>query len=186
MPTQTGVWSPEEAQTGHVFDYRLAQWLGQFFDKDKPLIDMGCGPATYLRYFHDIGFNDLLGVEGTDLPGREFSEVQVLDLTEPIDLPKKGNILCLEVAEHIPKVHMHDFLDNVLKHLSDDGNLVMSWGIPGQAGLGHVNCKHNIEVVNILYQLGLELDLHHSLKARAMVSNYAHWFRDTIMVFHRL
>lgn len=184
MPSPTGIWSPEEASTGHVFDYKLAQWMGQYFPKDKPLIDMGCGPGTYLRYFHDIGFEKLHGVEGTDIPGREFGNVFVGDLTEPIDLQVQGNVMCLEVAEHIPKEHMNMFLNNVLDHL--DGVLLLSWGIPGQDGLGHVNCQHNIWVIREMSIRGYELITSDSLMARQMVSNYAHWLRDTIMIFKEI
>lgn len=181
MPSPTGVWTPEEAATGHVFDYRLAQWLGQYFPKDHPLIDMGCGTGTYLRYFHDIGFHNLHGVEGTDIAGREFSRVHIKDLTEPFNLDVEGNVMCIEVAEHIPNMHKRDFIGNLISHL--DGTLFLSWGIPGQDGLGHINCKHNIEVIDIMKEFGLQLCVDDSLKARSMVSNYAHWLRDTIMIF---
>lgn len=180
MPSHTGVWSPEEAETGHVFDYKLAQWMGQYFDKKTPLIDLGCGTGTYLRYFHDIGFENLRGVEGSKL-NFEFGNVDVKDLTFKFDLKVQGNILCLEVAEHIPYGYMDAFLLNVLRHLN--GKLILSWGIPGQDGLGHVNCQHNVWVIDEIQKRGLTLDVADTLKARAMVSNYAHWLRDTIMIF---
>lgn len=183
MPLETGIWTPEEAETGHVFDYRLAQWLGQYFPKDQPLIDMGCGPATYLRYFHDIGFQDLYGVEGTDIAGSEFSRVKVQDLTKHFDIEQRGNVMCLEVAEHIPSDFTEMFLNNIERHLN--GKLLLSWGIPGQDGLGHVNCLHNIAVIDLLKKRNIQLNVEDSLIARAMVSNHAHWLRNTIMIFER-
>lgn len=186
MPTPTGVWSQEEADTGHVFDYHFAKWLGGYFPKDVPLIDMGCGPATYLRYFHDIGFQNLHGIEGTDLKQSEFGNVFIGDLTKPIDLQVKGNVMCIEVAEHIPAEFDHALLDNIYRHLADDGRLLLSWGIPGQDGLGHVNCRHNIWVIDFLRKWHLELDTQDSLEARAMISNYAHWLRDTVMIFKKM
>lgn len=183
MPSPTGIWTPEEAATGHVFDYRLAQWLGQYFPKDKPLIDLGCGHGTYLRYFHDIGFQQMLGVEGTVIPGSEFSRIEHRDLTEPFTLQYTGNIMCLEVAEHIPYEHMDTFLQNIIRHLY--GKLVLSWGVPGQDGLGHVNCQHNIWVVDLLKNYGLRLNTPDSMQARIMVSDHARWLRDTIMVFEQ-
>lgn len=181
MPTETGVWNQEEADEGHVFDYRLAQWIGQYLSKHTPVIDLGCGKATYLRYLHDIGFEDLLGVEGFDLRDFEFGNIIIHDLTEPIDLKKRGNIICLEVAEHIPEEGLDIFLNTITKHLS--GKLILSWAIPGQAGQGHVSCRHNIDVIHTLQALGLRLLHHDSLKARAMVSNHAHWFRNTLLIF---
>jgi len=183
MPSHTGVWSPEEAETGHVFDYKLAQWLGQYFSKDLPLIDLGCGPATYLRYFHDIGFQNLHGIEGSEL-NFEFGNVLVKDLTSKVDLGVRGNVMCIEVAEHIPEGYREPFMANVLRHLEKNCKLFLSWGIPGQDGLGHVNCQHNIWVIDYMEgKHGLNFLVEDSLRARAMVSNHAHWLRDTIMVF---
>jgi hypothetical protein len=184
MPLQTGIWTKEEAvDDNHIFDYKLAQWMGQYFDKKHPLIDLGCGPGTYLRYFHDVGFEHLKGIEGTEL-NFEIGVVKVADLTRPFTLEKKGNIICLEVAEHIPEEFMDKFLHNVVNHL--DGTLILSWAIPGQGGLGHVNCRHNIWVIDEMQKRGLVFNLQDSLKARAMVSNHARWFRDTLLVFQKI
>lgn len=184
MPTPTGIWSQEEANDGHVFDYKLAQWLGQYLPKDQPLIDMGCGFGTYLRYFHDIGFKSLYGVEGSKL-NFEIGVVQVADLTQPVSLRITGNVLCLEVAEHIPVEGMDVFLDNILGHVADEHKLIISWAIPGQGGLGHVNCRHNIWVINYLNERGFGLLVDDSLMSRAMVSNYSPWLRNTLMIFEK-
>lgn len=193
MPSETGIWNQEEADTGHVFDYRLAQWLADhlFTDKDVPIIDMGCGPASYLKYFHDRGYQDLSGVEGTELRQSEFANVAIQDLTEHFFLDKIGNVMCLEVAEHIPYDHMDMFLKNIVRHLEKNPSLhrwlVLSWGVPGQGGLGHVNCQHNIWVVNHMKRyFDLVLNTELSLEARAAVSDHARWFRDTLMVFEYL
>lgn len=182
MPTPTGIWSPEEAETGHVFDYKLAQWMGQYFPKDKPLFDFGCGPGEYLRYFHDIGFQKLKGFEGTTL-SFEFGNVEVRDITESFQDVQIGNVICLEVAEHIPEQYTDVFLDNLTRHLY--GRLILSWAIPGQGGLGHVNCRHNIWVIEKMRTLGLSLRVLDTLHSRQMVSNNAHWFRNTLMVFEK-
>lgn len=185
MPSETGVWTPEEAETGHVFDYRLAQWLAKLLPKNEYIIDMGCGTASYLRYFHDLGFPKLIGVEGTAVKGSEYGNVEIQDLTQEFDLiGVRGNVLCLEVAEHIPEEHMHMFLKNITRHTEYMSYLVMSWAIPGQDGLGHVNCRHNIDIIGIMkYKYGMDLDIEASLEGRAMVSDVAHWFRNTLMVF---
>lgn len=189
MPTPTGIWSQDEADTGHVFDYNLAMWFADhLFTEEVPLFDMGCGPATYLKYFHDRRFKDLTGVEGTSLRQSQFGNVVIQDLTQPFDLKKRGNVMCIEVAEHIPEAYTKVFLDNLVRHMDNivvnARYMVLSWGIPGQAGLGHVNCKHNIWVIDHMesnYNLHLNTEL--SLEARAMVSDHAHWLRDTLMIF---
>lgn len=184
MPSGTGIWTPEEAENGHVFDYRLAQWLGQVLIPDGPTIDMGCGPGSYLRYLHDIGFSNLIGVEGTEIKGNEFANVVITDLTVPFDLEVKGTVICIEVAEHIPEQYTDVFLENITKHVYGGCDLIMSWGIPGQSGLGHVNCRHNIEVLEIMRKYQFKIDTEKSLKARSVVSNYAPWLRNTLLVFN--
>lgn len=114
MPGSTGIWSKGEAELHHDFSYRLAQWIADYLPKDQPVVDLGCGKATYLRYLHDRGFSSLLGVEGEDLPF-EFGNVIKHDLTEPLNFAESvyddrpvitpGNVISLEVGEHIPETN---------------------------------------------------------------------------------
>lgn len=199
MPTDTGIYTPEEATYGHDFSYRLAQWIGEYLPKNEPVIDVGCGPATYLRYLHDIGFTDLYGVEGTE-QNFEFGNVHVMDIVLHDVVIKKRSIgvtdvygylntfksvICLEVGEHIPEKYVSLFCDKIAKYCRRGGKLILSWAVPGQDGIGHVSCRHNIWVVNEFEKRGFKLLVDDSISARNIVENRVSYFRNTIMIFEK-
>ena len=45
----------------------------------------------------------------------------------------------MEVAEHIPSQFEAQFLMNLVQHAKK--GILLSWGVPGQQGVGHVNCE---------------------------------------------
>lgn len=184
MPTETGIYTLEEATHGHDFSYRLAQYIGEYLPKNEPVIDAGCGPATYLRYLHDIGFKKLIGIEGTK-QNFEFGNILQWDLTEKTKYLSPGNVICLEVGEHIPGQFIHTFIDNIASYVSTGGKLILSWAIPGQDGIGHVSCMHNISVVNEFQTRGFTLLMQDSLNARYIIENRLSYFRNTLMIFQK-
>lgn len=184
MPTPTGYWTKSEIEGQHVFSYRLCRWIADFLPKDQPVIDLGCGLGDYLRLLKDLGFQDLTGVEGEDHEQFQYEEnVFLHDLTQPLDLGKQGNVICLEVAEHIPAEYTDQFLDNVFGHVADGGKLILSWAVPGQAGYGHVNCKHNIWVIEEMQRLGFSLLVNETFQARSVIEQYCNWFCNTLLIF---
>lgn len=183
MPTETGIYTEEEAVYGHDFSYRLAKWIGEYLPKNEKLIDIGCGPATYLRYLHDIGFSNLVGIEGTK-QNFEYGRVKIHDLSLPLDTIILGNVVCLEVGEHIPEEHLPVFLDNLCRSVS--GKLILSWAIPGQDGIGHVSCRHNIWVINEMQKRGLELLVDDTLTVRTVIEDRLSYFRNTLMIFKKI
>lgn len=189
MPLDTGIWTAEEALTGHDFSYRLAQWIGEYLPKDEKVVDWGCGQATYLRYLHDIGFKDLRGYEGTQ-QNFEYGNVVLWDLVVcPPDTPivnYSTNKICLEVGEHIPEMHLEAFINNICYGIGKGRKLILSWAVPGQDGIGHVSCRHNIWVINEFEKRGFKLLADDSLKARAVVEERLNYFRNTIMIFEKL
>jgi cyclopropane fatty-acyl-phospholipid synthase-like methyltransferase len=186
MPTETGIWVQEEANQYHIFDYYLAKWIGKYLDPHEQVIDFGCGIASNLKYLHDIGFQKLLGVEGTRLDNFEYGGIHVSDLTKDFDLMLKGNVICLEVAEHIFSEHTDTFINNILRPLDSGNIIILSWAIPFQDGVGHVNCQHNIWVIDRMKKEGLELQVEDSLSARSVIGNHTSWFRNTLMIFKKI
>lgn len=186
MPTATGIWEQHEANQYHIFDYYLGKWIGQYLPKDEQVIDFGCGIATLLKYLHDIGFTKILGVEGTHLTNFEYGGIEVKDLTKPFDLELSGNVICLEVSEHIMAEHTDIFIENITRPLQVGNTIILSWGIVGQDGIGHVNCQHNIWVIDRMKKEGLELQVEDSLSARSVIGDHTSWFRNTLMVFKKI
>ena len=66
MIKETGYWTSDDTESIHVHDPRLANWILNYLqdDKDKQLIDFGCGFGDYLKNLHNNGFTNLHGFEG--------------------------------------------------------------------------------------------------------------------------
>jgi len=185
MPLENGIWTEDEAAIHHDFSYCLAKWIGEYLPKNQRLADIGCGPAWYLRYFHDIGFESLIGFEGTK-QNFAFGDVTIADLTKPLP-PYKGeghNVICLEVGEHIPEYGLQTFIDN-LAMVTGIGKLILSWAVPEQDGIGHVSCRHNIWVIDQMEKRGFKLLVDDTLTIRTVVENRFSYFRNTLMIFKR-
>jgi hypothetical protein len=177
-----GYWSVE-ASKHHVHDANLAKWLSSLLNTDKITFDFGCGTGYYLKHLFDKGFKKLYGFEGILPCNLEFKKVIKQDLTEKFKTNKKGNVICLEVAEHIPKVHTEIFLDNISRACDD--LLIMSWAVRGQMGIGHVNCRNNDEAIEIVESKGFLYNEKLTLAGRNSVSDVCEWFRRSLLVFNR-
>ena len=78
MIGQTGIWTTEESDYGHAFSYYTARFIGRYFEKNRPVIDLGCGNGTYLQYLKDIGFENLTGVDGCKVSKPDFEDIQII------------------------------------------------------------------------------------------------------------
>jgi hypothetical protein len=176
-----------------VHDPTLAGWILNYLhnDKDKRLIDFGCGMGDYLKKLQDNGFTKLYGFEGEVRKGSP-NFVDSWDLTNPIkdyknyDYLKSNayNTICLEVGEHIPKQYESIFLNNITSLTTN--KIILSWAIIGQLGDGHVNCMNNDEVISKMNELGFDYLEEDSISARNSVSvRIASWFLNTIMIFQK-
>ncbi len=127
-----------------VHNFSAARQILPYVFKIKPVdsvLDIGCGTGTWLSVANELGVNEILGVDGVDLsegdlkiPVKNFIKC---DLTAPINLSKKFDLLlCLEVAEHLPKEAAKTLIDTLTGH-SDF--IVFSAAIPGQDGQNHLN-----------------------------------------------
>jgi hypothetical protein len=102
--------------------------------------------------------------------------VQRADLTQPmIDTPPGEWALCLETAEHIPRVHEATLLRN-LHHLNTVG-VVLSWS-NNAGGNGHVNLRTNEWAVRRFRKMGYQHDEAAERMLRRAIRDI-HWFRDT-------
>jgi tryptophanyl-tRNA synthetase len=178
-----GIWDLHEARTQQAHSGELAVVLSWYFDRAVPVIDLGCSVGFYARYLKDKGFQ-VLAFEGT--PGIEgiglYRPIHPIDLSEPIREIPRGQVLCLEVGEHIPAAFENVVLDNLVQ--ATVSKLVLSWAVPGQNGHGHVNCRSNEYIIDQLAGRGLMFDPITSRRLR-LYHGPAWWFRNTIMVFER-
>jgi len=186
MPNEKGIWSKEEAlePEQHLFSYRLAQFIAKKL-KDKryeKVFDMGCGLGSYVKYLQDVGFVLAQGVEGSDLKENSETQIKVQDLTEPFYLGV-GNVICLEVAEHIPSQFTYQFIKNICNHVDKNCFLFLSWAVEGQEGHGHINCKNNDWVISAIEREGFKFQNELTKQARAVVESHLAYFKETILIF---
>jgi len=183
--SDTGYWTSETAHIHHVYSKELGEWICKFLEDEKEnyIYDFGCGMGNYLKELKDNGFKKLTGFEG-DIPmGRVFDNIIQQDLTLHFALRTKGNILSLEVGEHIPKEFMSVYIDNITSNCNKI--LITSWAIRGQEGFGHVNCLDNHEILPEFEKRGFELLTDKTAEARSIIQPYCHWFKNTIFVLKR-
>jgi hypothetical protein len=183
--TETGVWTGDSKVIAdhHACDMGLANWLAGYLDPERQVYDFGCGLGTYLCVLRQAGFKFLIGYDGEVNPRRDFGTVFQQDLTQPFNV-KPGDVICLEVAEHIPARFEGVFLDNVCGAVDLGGKLVLSWATRGQGGHGHVNERDNAEVIQRLDGRGFDYLEADSFAARRAVSALD-WFRHSTMCFRR-
>jgi SAM-dependent methyltransferase len=107
----------------------------------RSVIDVGCGPGTWLEEFTGQGVEDVLGIEGDWLDtsvARIPPEKLVLhDVTTPLDLGRRFDLaLSLEVGEHIPEAAASVLVQTLTRHADV---VVFSAAAPLQGGTHHVN-----------------------------------------------
>jgi cyclopropane fatty-acyl-phospholipid synthase-like methyltransferase len=183
----------------HQFSVKLAELVAEFFSPEEPVIDFGCGNAGYLVYLQGRGFNSI-GVEGTHgltyhtpkrhplKPGNPENaqpslELVQWDLQHPLWLGVKGNVMSVEVGEHLHAQHHDAFMDNLSRHCT--GKLLLTWAVPGQGGLRHVSERTQEQMVPYVARWGFGFLEAESRRWRAVVAEELGYFRMSIYLFER-
>jgi len=176
---ENGIFTPEQAASQHKTSYRLAKRLSNVLPANKMVVDFGCGPAEYIKRLKNFRYS-VVGYEGQPLPDAPPFVIKQ-DITKPIKDVKQGSVLCLEVMEHIPK----SLEAKVLKNIKNacNGRLILSWGIIGQGGCGHVNEQNATYVIPTIEKLGFEFNKSLSQELREIAGADLPWFANTIYVF---
>ena len=165
---------------------RLATYIKNNFVIEQ-FYDFGCSSGIYLNELK----KSLPAVSAT---GFEFAQdaitsavcpdVQLTDLTMPLNLVKKPNTLgiCLEVLEHIDDSSWRPVLENITG-LCD--LVIFTAAIPGQGGTGHINCRRRLDWIRRFHDLGWIVDI----DATEHIVNYMRggihmgWFVQNVIVF---
>jgi len=121
---------------------KMAGWWAGAFGVPGLVLDFGAGDGWWCKSFKDMGSN-VWAVELHD-EAREFIPPQVQfiqhDLREPVDLHSKADlVICLEVAEHMPKPSSGVLVHTICRHASN--HILFSSAPPGQPGTGHINLQ---------------------------------------------
>lgn len=172
---ERGIWDLSEAHH-HRFSPALAEAVAEFFAIDVPAVDLGCGPGRYAATLRACGFS-VRAFDGT----KDFSGVECLDISQPMPLVIAGQLLCLEVGEHIPREFENVVFGNfrsVARHRA-----LISWAIPGQTGHGHVNERPNEYVIGRLAEFGWRFLPEKTAELRQLDFGECDWFRNTLLAF---
>jgi len=189
MIDKTGFWASDDAHIHHVRSIPLEKWILNFFNKvdinkKDRIWDLGCGLGYYLKELSENGFTGCVGVEADPPKQKVFNLIYRHNLTTPMMSVQKGNVICLEVLEHIPK----ELESRVIKNINHccDNFLILSWAVEGQPGYGHVNCKNNPEVISLFEKEGYILLEEDTLDARSVIDDTTPWFKNTILIFKKI
>ena len=161
--------------------------LGEYIKAHVPcskFLDFGCSSGIYVRELEN--HVETLGFEFSEEAVKRAVSAKVTrcDLTLPIDLQKTESTLglCLEVLEHIDDSSWRPVLENITK-LCD--RVIFSAAIPGQGGIGHINCRPKLDWIRRFHGLGWVVDLDHTHHMLTHMLNGYHmgWFRQNVVVF---
>jgi SAM-dependent methyltransferase len=105
------------------------------------VLDVGCGPGSWLEEFIARGVDDVLGMDGqwldTSVLRIPRDRVKLQDLTAPVELGREFDLaLSLEVAEHLPAGAAAEIVATLTRHAPV---VAFSAAAPLQGGTHHVN-----------------------------------------------
>ncbi|XP_045215772.1 uncharacterized protein LOC123566020 [Mercenaria mercenaria] len=168
----------------HMTDLPLVKGLSEFL-RGKTVGSFGDGPGAYKREM--LKLNQVKLYDAFD--GAPFCEetskgmVTFMDLTVPqYGIPMYDWVLSLEVAEHIPKEFEPVYIDNLVRH-SREG-IIMSWAVPGQGGLAHINNRPFSYVTDLMEFHGFKYD--NSSSQDLKLKSSFQWLRENVNIFRRV
>lgn len=146
----------ERPQARRIAEYLLRVHSPGRFPPATRIIDIGCGPGTYVEELRKFSF-DAHGIDNDDrLPlAPHFHHVD-LSLPAPRQVGAFDVVISLEVGEHIPEQHAASYLSYIAGTGVD--TVYFSAAIPGQGGNGHINCQHKTYWIKRFHALGFYYD----------------------------
>jgi len=165
------------------FAKRLTSWIKDNLNPQK-VLDLGCGPGTYVECFRDQGVN-AIGYD-TDVRVKDKNYLVCKSL---FDVDETGDVvLCMEVAEHIDSSENLNIVQSMTKTLSTGGILIWTAAKPGQGGVGHINCQNKIywEALFATQSLKRCLDIEEQLADSMKDGYHMGWFVQNLLVYKRV
>ena len=151
------------------------------------VLDIGCGPGTWLAAWRRRGATDIHGVDG---PYVRASQLDIephfftpADLSGPLDLARRFDLVqSLEVAEHIASAASETFIKNLTGH--SNGLVLFSAAPPGQGGEFHVN-ERSYEFWRGLFREHGYRPFDYVRPLIGGVANVSYWYRYNIVLYVR-
>jgi tryptophanyl-tRNA synthetase len=178
---ETGGWT-STSDHDHIYDKHIDTIIKQLVktSKAKKVYDFGCGHGVYLKNIHETFGIDAIGFE-YDPQNKIYDNIQQRDLSTVVEVEPAEMTISLEVGEHISPESEQIFLDNICN--STNNVLLLSWGIEGQPGVGHINCRNNDYIIDQVEARGFRF-VPSILNIRKHAEQW--WFRESLMLFYKL
>eukprot|EP00322_Chrysochromulina_rotalis_P006123 CAMPEP_0115873536 /NCGR_PEP_ID=MMETSP0287-20121206/24046_1 /TAXON_ID=412157 /ORGANISM="Chrysochromulina rotalis, Strain UIO044" /LENGTH=281 /DNA_ID=CAMNT_0003328599 /DNA_START=1 /DNA_END=846 /DNA_ORIENTATION=- len=166
----------------YLLDMGVVKAVGNLVSRGT-MIEFGAGNGCYARAFaHATAVRVRAAIDGAQ--GVEVLSGGVVtraDLSRPIHQPAEW-VFSLETGEHIPTEFEGTFLSNVASNAAC--GVVLSWAVPHQPGVGHVNGRPRAWVASEMAKRGFQLEADETARLQASASL---WFLNRNMqVFRRL
>ena len=148
------------------------------------VIDIGCGAGAWTREFQQHNCF-AWGVDGEwARPHLLFDDAYFIpaDLSYELyimQLDTCDMVLCLEVAEHLPKRRAKSLVEDLC---SLSNTVVFGAAVPGQGGHGHINEQPHEYWIDLFDALGYEAD--NCMQAvLPFFADVAWWYQQNIFIF---
>lgn len=92
----------------HQHSNKLMVKILEYFKKDIPVIDLGCGHNWYCGVLSYLGYS-AIGVDSVRLKGVDI----IADVTNYFLINENKNVISLEVGEHIPNELSYKYLNTL-------------------------------------------------------------------------
>ena len=112
--------------------------------------------------------------------------VKFFDFTIPLHLPDTDWAMLLEVGEHVPSDIEGMVIRNL--HAHNCRGILLSWGVPGQGGLNHVNLHDSQYLIDVFEDLGSIHDAEttkHFRDSICLTGGGACWFKTSFLALRR-
>ncbi len=179
-PGTTGAWTLTDDYV-YFLDRGLVRGVAALVGPSASIVEFGAGKGCMASALRREGVL-VRAYDGSPNASKVTRGlVHTADLTRKLKLASADWVLCLEVAEHVPRRYENILLAN-LDRAARKG-VILSWS-NSDKGNGHVNARDNDWVLNAMRTRGFVWDRAAQVALRGSVSDI-HWYRESVMVFKR-
>jgi len=162
------------------FADRLAIFMRDII-RPNSVLDIGCGPGHFVYSMRDVGINAF----GIDVDPRIRGKEHLL-CENILDSKMVSDVaICLEVLEHIPEEDADEVIDQISTMFLD--TLIFTAAVPGQGGVGHINCQPKEYWIKKLESNNLKRNhlMEDILKYYCQQGLYMGWFYNNLLVYNK-
>lgn len=152
--------------------------------RPRSVVDLGCGTGVWLAAFAEHGVKDILGVDGSWVPGHRLQIPQDTftphDLCRPLHLGRRFDLaVSLETAEHLAPECATTLVASLVRLAPV---VVFSAAVPGQGGTDHRNLQWPRYWSELFAEYGfVTIDAIRPLICRR--HDVAHWYVQNTFLF---